>query len=63
MNRMILISAMAISMILIALGMSQGTVDAESADAMMVLLPGIALAALQSSKGCSLRPAACAGGK
>ena len=54
MNRMILISAMAVSMILIALGVSQGTVSADSGDAILVLLPGIALAVLQSKKGCAL---------
>ena len=53
MNRTILISAMAVSMILIALGVSQGTVSADSGDAMMVLLPGIAVAVLQSKKGCA----------
>ena len=54
MNRMILISAMAVSMILIALGVSQGTVPADSGDAILVLLPGIVLAVLQSKKGCAL---------
>ena len=53
MNRMILISAMAVSMILIALGISQGTIAAGEGDAMLVLLPGIALAVLQSKNGCT----------
>lgn len=55
MNRLILISAIAASMILIAFGISQGSVSADSGAGVLVLLPGIAVALLQSKKGCALR--------
>ncbi|QPC98813.1 hypothetical protein [Qipengyuania soli] len=55
MNRLILVCAIAVSMIFVAFGVSQGTVSGDSGDAMLVLLPGIALAILKPGKGCALR--------
>lgn len=55
MNRLILVCAIAVSMILVAFGVSQGTVSGDSGEAVLVLLPGIALAVLKPGKGCGLK--------
>jgi hypothetical protein len=55
MNRLILVSAFAASMILIAAGVAAGTIQHSDDNAMLVLLPGIAFAVLDTKKGCAIR--------
>lgn len=52
MERLITSAGFAAAMILTALGVANGTVDAEAGKAMMVILPAVAVA--------TLRPAKCA---
>ena len=53
MTRIIVSSGFAVSMILVALGVSQGSVDADTGQVMLVILPALAIASLGSKGRCS----------
>ena len=53
MNRTILSSGFAVAMLLTALGVSQGMIDAEAVETMLILLPALAIATIRPGKGCA----------
>ena len=53
MNRLALIAAIAVGMILVAFGMSRGFLPADSGEGALALMPAIAIALIQSRKGCA----------
>ena len=53
MNRTILSSGFAVAMLLTALGVSQGMIDAEAGETMLIVFPALAIATIRPGKCCT----------
>ena len=53
MNRTILSSGFAVAMLLTALGVSQGMIEAEAGETILILLPALAIATIRPGKCCA----------
>ena len=53
MNRTILSSGFAVAMLLTALGVSQGMIEAEAGETMLIVLPALAIATIRPGKRCA----------